>query len=89
MMTRRGYLYDVNMSVPTVVETKNHSSNVLAGVKKLVAMIVPIENRDSPRSIGILDGKATFKTHGNGKITEEELFFFFFICCSFSHFYDY
>jgi len=35
-------------------------------------MITPIENINSPRVIGILDGKATFKEKGNGKISEEE-----------------
>jgi hypothetical protein len=31
-----------------------------------------IKNNGSSRKIGILDGKATFKKDGNGKITEEE-----------------
>ena len=35
-------------------------------------MIIPIENINSPRGIGILDGKATFKTNRNSKISEEE-----------------
>jgi antitoxin (DNA-binding transcriptional repressor) of toxin-antitoxin stability system len=69
----------------TVAEIKTHFSDVLVRVrngenikilygkaKKPVAMIVPIENMDSPRRIGILDGKATFKEIGDGKITEEE-----------------
>ena len=69
----------------TVAEIKTHFSDVLVRVrngenikilygkaKKPVAMIVPIENVDSPRRIGILDGKATFKEIGDGKITEEE-----------------
>ena len=69
----------------TVAEIKTHFSDVLVRVKngenikilygkakKPVAMIVPIENIDSPRRIGILDGKATFKTNGSGKISEEE-----------------
>jgi antitoxin (DNA-binding transcriptional repressor) of toxin-antitoxin stability system len=68
-----------------VAEAKAHFSDVLVRVKggenikilygkskKPVAMIVPIEDRDGPRKIGILDGKATFTTGGNGKITEEE-----------------
>jgi len=29
----------------------------------------PIENNNTPRSIGIMDGKATFKIKGNGKIS--------------------
>jgi len=69
----------------TVAEAKTHFSDVLVRVKngenvkilygkskRPVAMIVPIEDRDGPRRLGILDGKATFKTSGNGKITEEE-----------------
>jgi hypothetical protein len=35
-------------------------------------MIIPIENINSPRKIGVLDRKATFKIKGNGKISEEE-----------------
>jgi antitoxin (DNA-binding transcriptional repressor) of toxin-antitoxin stability system len=73
------------MSALTVAETKTHFSDVLVRVKngenvkilygkskKPVAMIVPIEDRDGPRKIGILDGKATFTINGNSKITEEE-----------------
>ena len=73
------------MNAMTVAEIKTHFSDVLVRVKngenikilygkakKPVAMIVPIENVDSPRRIGILDGKATFKEIGDGKITEEE-----------------
>jgi antitoxin (DNA-binding transcriptional repressor) of toxin-antitoxin stability system len=84
MMTRMGYINSM-MNALTVAETKTHFSylivkvrncenvNILYGKsKRPVAMIVPIENRDSPRKIGILEGKATFKTVGNGKITEEE-----------------
>jgi antitoxin (DNA-binding transcriptional repressor) of toxin-antitoxin stability system len=84
MLTKMGYIQDM-MNALTVAETKTHFSDVLVRVrngenvkilygksKRPVAMIVPIENRDSPRSIGLLDGKATFKTIGNGKITEEE-----------------
>jgi adenosine/AMP kinase len=40
--------------------------------KKPVAMIIPIENINSPRKIGVLDGKAAFKLKGDGKISEEE-----------------
>ena len=73
------------MNAMTIAELKTHFSDVLVRVKngekikilygkakKPVAMIVPIENMDSPRRIGILDGKATFKEIGDGKITEEE-----------------
>jgi antitoxin (DNA-binding transcriptional repressor) of toxin-antitoxin stability system len=72
------------MKALTVAELKTHFSDVLTQVKngenvkilygkskKPVAMIIPIENI-SPRKIGILDGKATFKINGNGKISEEE-----------------
>ena len=68
----------------TVAEFKAQFSRVLTRVKngenirilygkskKPVAMIVPI-NKDSPREIGILNGKAGFKVKGNGKISEEE-----------------
>ena len=83
MLTRISYTK--NMNAMTVAEIKTHFSDVLVRVKngenikilygkakKPVAMIVPIENMDSPRRIGILDGKATFKEIGDGKITEEE-----------------
>jgi antitoxin (DNA-binding transcriptional repressor) of toxin-antitoxin stability system len=73
------------MKALTVAELKTNFSDVLVRVKngenvkilygkskKPVAMIIPIENINSPRVIGILDGKATFKEKGNGKISEEE-----------------
>jgi antitoxin (DNA-binding transcriptional repressor) of toxin-antitoxin stability system len=73
------------MKALTVAEIKNHFSDVLVQVrngenvkilygksKKPVAMIIPIENINSSRKIGILDGKATFKINGNDKISEEE-----------------
>ena len=73
------------MNALTVAEFKSQFSDVLVRVKngenikimygkskKPVAMMVPIKDMDSPRKIGILDGKATFKTKGNGKITTEE-----------------
>jgi antitoxin (DNA-binding transcriptional repressor) of toxin-antitoxin stability system len=73
------------MEALTVAEVKAHFAEVLGRVKngenvkivygkskKPVAMIVPVENINNPRKIGILDGKATFKTKGNGKISEEE-----------------
>ena len=75
------------MKALTVAEIKTHFSDILVQVKngenvkilygkskKPVAMIVPIENMAGPRKIGILDGKAKFKTNGDGKITEEEFF---------------
>jgi len=73
------------MKALTVAELKTNFSDVLVRVKngenikilygkskKPVAMIVPIENRNNPRKIGILDGKANFQITGSGKITEEE-----------------
>jgi antitoxin (DNA-binding transcriptional repressor) of toxin-antitoxin stability system len=69
----------------TVDQIKTHFSDVLVYVKrgenvkilygkskKPVAMIVPMENINTPRKIGVLDGKAIFKKIGDGKITEEE-----------------
>jgi antitoxin (DNA-binding transcriptional repressor) of toxin-antitoxin stability system len=77
--------YSKNMKALTVAELKTHFSDVLVRVKngenakilygktkKPVAMIVPIENINSPRKIGVLDGKASFKINGNGKISEEK-----------------
>jgi len=73
------------MKALTVAEIKTNFSDVLVRVKngenvkilygkskKPVAMIIPIEDINSPRAIGILDGKAAFKINGNGKISEEE-----------------
>ena len=41
--------------------------------KKPVAMIVPYaEEKKGQRQIGILDGKASMSTIGDGKISEEE-----------------
>jgi len=72
------------MKALTVAQIKTHFSDVLVHVrngenikilhgksKKPVAMIVPME-KNIPRKIGVLDGKATFKKIGDGKITEEE-----------------
>jgi len=73
------------MKALTVAQIKTNFSDILVMVKngekvkilygkskKPVAMITPIENINNPRVIGILDGKATFKINGDGKITEEE-----------------
>jgi len=73
------------MKTLTATAIKNNISDVLVQVKngenfkilygkskEPIAMIVPIKNNSSSRKIGILDGKATFKKDGNGKITEEE-----------------
>ena len=35
-------------------------------------MIVPVENMNSPRRIGILEGKAEFKPCAKSKISEED-----------------
>ena len=83
MLTRM--VFTKNMKALTVAEIKTHFSDILVQVKngenvkilygkskKPVAMIVPITNADNPRKIGVLDGKATFKMNGNGKITSEE-----------------
>jgi len=73
------------MKALTVDEIKTHFSDVLARIKngesvkilygkskKPIAIIVPIENMNSPRQIGVLDGKATFIINGNSKISEKE-----------------
>ena len=73
------------MRALTVAELKTQFSDILVQVKngenikilygkskKPVAMIVPIKDINSPRQIGILDGKAIFKINGNGKISEED-----------------
>jgi antitoxin (DNA-binding transcriptional repressor) of toxin-antitoxin stability system len=73
------------MKALTVAELKTNFSEVLTQVrngenirilygksKKPVAMITPIENKNIPREIGIMEGKASFKINGNGKISEEE-----------------
>ena len=70
------------MKALTVAQIKTHFSDVLTRVKngenvkflygkskKPVAIIIPIENINTPRSISIMDGKATFKVKGNGKIS--------------------
>ena len=73
------------MKALSVAEVKAHFSHLLTLVrngekikilygksKKPVAMIVPLEEDKSDRTIGILDNKASFKMDGDGKITEEE-----------------
>ena len=73
------------MKALSVADVKARFSDVLVSVKngenvkilygkskKPIAMIVPVENRDKPRKIGILDGKASFKINGNSKISEKE-----------------
>jgi antitoxin (DNA-binding transcriptional repressor) of toxin-antitoxin stability system len=83
MLSRK--MYFVSMKALTVAKLKTHFSDILVQVKngesikilygkskKPVAMITPIEDKKNPRKIGILDGKATFKTTENGKISTEE-----------------
>jgi antitoxin (DNA-binding transcriptional repressor) of toxin-antitoxin stability system len=73
------------MKALTVAEVKNHFSDILIQVKngenvkilygkaeKPVAMIVPIDDMNNPRKIGALDGKASFRMKGDGKLSEEE-----------------
>ena len=73
------------MKALTIAELNTHFPDVLVQVKngekigilygkskKPVALITPIENKNSPRQIGILNGKAAFITNGNGKISERE-----------------
>lgn len=73
------------MTSLTVGQVKTHFSEVLSKVKngekirilygksrKPVAMLVPIEDLNKTRKIGILNGKASFYIEGYGKITEQE-----------------
>ena len=72
------------MKALTVGEFKSHFSELLELVKKgekiqilygkskkPIAMLVPPE-LNATRKIGILDGKATFSSVGDGKITLDE-----------------
>ena len=83
MLTR--IMKNNSMKALTVAEIKTNFSDILIQVqkgenfkilygksKKPVAMIISIENMASPRSIGVLDGKAVFRINGDGKISEEE-----------------
>ena len=79
-------LYVLLMEAMAVGELKTNFSEVLEKVKqgqkvgilygrakKPVAMIVPYqEEKKGKRKIGILDGIATVKIIGDGKISEEE-----------------
>ena len=74
------------MKAMSVGELKTNFSEVLEKVKqgqeigivygrmkKPVAMIVPYrEEKKGKRKIGIMDGKATIKIMGDGKISEED-----------------
>jgi antitoxin (DNA-binding transcriptional repressor) of toxin-antitoxin stability system len=74
-----------NMKTLTVAEVKTHFSDILFQVKngetvkilygkskEPIAMIVPLEDMNTPRKIGILDGIASFKEEDDGKISLEE-----------------
>ena len=69
----------------TVAEVKSKFSQILVQVKngenfkilygkarKPIAMIVPFEEKNTSRQIGILDGKAKFTINGDGKISEKD-----------------
>jgi antitoxin (DNA-binding transcriptional repressor) of toxin-antitoxin stability system len=73
------------MKALTVAEVKTHFSDILSQVKngekvkilygrskKPIAMIVPLEDMNTPRNIGILDSIASFNEEGDGKISLEE-----------------
>jgi antitoxin (DNA-binding transcriptional repressor) of toxin-antitoxin stability system len=73
------------MKTLTVADVETRFSDVIGQVKngekfqilfgvlrEPVAMIVPMENKNNLRRIGVLDGKAMFKINGNCKISEEE-----------------
>jgi antitoxin (DNA-binding transcriptional repressor) of toxin-antitoxin stability system len=73
------------MKALTVAEIKTHFSDILFQVKngekvkilygkskKPIAMIIPLEDTNIPRKIGILDGVASYKEEGDGKISLEE-----------------
>jgi antitoxin (DNA-binding transcriptional repressor) of toxin-antitoxin stability system len=74
-----------NMKALTVAEVKTHFSDILFQVKngekvkilygkskKPIAMIIPLEDTNTPRNIGVLDGIASYKEEGDGKISLEE-----------------
>ncbi|MDR2796352.1 MAG: prevent-host-death protein [Spirochaetaceae bacterium] len=74
-----------SMKALTVAEIKTHLSDVLFQVrngekvkilygksKKPIAMIIPLEDANVPRKIGVLDGVASYKEEGDGKISPEE-----------------
>jgi len=72
------------MKAMTITDIETNFSDILVRVKngekitiaddnfeEPVAMIVPIEDNNPSRKIGILDGKAKFATNGDGKISEK------------------
>ena len=73
------------MRTLTVTDMETHFSDIIGEVingekfqiffdtsKDPVAMIVPMQNQEKSRKIGVLDGKALFKINGDSKISEEE-----------------
>jgi antitoxin (DNA-binding transcriptional repressor) of toxin-antitoxin stability system len=73
------------MKALSVAEVKNHFSDILFQVKngekvkilygkskKPIAMIIPLEDMNTPRKIGVLDGIALFKEENDGKISLDE-----------------
>jgi antitoxin (DNA-binding transcriptional repressor) of toxin-antitoxin stability system len=73
-----------NMKALTVAEVKTHFLDILFQVKngekvkvlygkskKPIAMIIPLEDTNTPRNIGVLDGIASYKEDGDGKIPLE------------------
>jgi len=66
---------DVKANISDVLVQVRNGENfkILYGKsKEPVAMLIPIKNASLSRKIGILDGKASFKQKGNGKINEKE-----------------
>jgi antitoxin (DNA-binding transcriptional repressor) of toxin-antitoxin stability system len=74
-----------NMKALTVAEVKTHFSDILFQVqngervkilygksRKPIAMIIPFEDTNIPRKIGVLDGIASYKEDNDGKISLEE-----------------
>ena len=73
------------MKAITVSDVETNFSDVLIRVRngerfkvsydnfeEPVAMIIPIEENNLSRKIGILDGKASFAVHGDGKVSGDE-----------------
>jgi antitoxin (DNA-binding transcriptional repressor) of toxin-antitoxin stability system len=74
-----------NMKALTVAEVKTHFLDILFQVKngekvkilygkskEPIAMIIPFDDINAPRKIGVLDGIASFNEEYDGKISLEE-----------------
>jgi hypothetical protein len=59
--------------VPVQVKNGKNIKILYGKAKKPVAMITPIGSTNSPRKIGILDGKTTIEFRDDFAITPEEL----------------